>query len=293
MITHTLMGGLGNQLFQVVATIAIALRSNQSFFFDTTKDSTVGTTFRTTYWTTLFQSLVTYMDYNKQFIPTNILHIQCNQHHYIDVDPSGQNTLNVLHGYFQSYKYFHQEWNYIQQLMKLTEIRQQLKIDNPHLTLANTISMHFRMGDYRMWLNCHPILSYAYYRDSLKHIVQQCNGPPTVCYFCEDQDLVDVELNIKRLMHENPECSFQRIKDTADWKEMLLMSLCQHHIMANSTFSWWGAYMSDRSEKSIVCYPSVWFGYDIVHKHIVDDMFLPEWTKIETVNIFPSILHVI
>ncbi len=44
-----------------------------------------------------------------------------------------------------------------------------------------------------------------------------------------------------------------------DWEQMILMSLCQHHIIANSTFSWWGAYLRE-SVDGMVYYPSKWFG---------------------------------
>jgi len=59
---------------------------------------------------------------------------------------------------------------------------------------------------------------------------------------------------------------------------MLMMSLCQHNIIPNSTFSWWGAYFNSNTEK-IVCYPDVWFG-PAVSKRIVDDLFPESWTKI-------------
>ena len=63
-----------------------------------------------------------------------------------------------------------------------------------------------------------------------------------------------------------------------DWEEMLVMSLCQHNIIANSTFSWWGAYFNENKEK-IVCYPSLWFGEALSHYN-TKDLHPTKWTRI-------------
>jgi hypothetical protein len=62
-----------------------------------------------------------------------------------------------------------------------------------------------------------------------------------------------------------------------DWEQMILMSLCQHNIIANSTFSWWGAYFNNNPNK-IVCYPETWFGKKA--RHNIKDLFLSDWKMI-------------
>jgi hypothetical protein len=63
----------------------------------------------------------------------------------------------------------------------------------------------------------------------------------------------------------------------SDWEQLLLMSLCEHNIIANSTFSWWSGYFNTNQNK-IICYPSQWFGPNIVH--CTSDLFPKNWFKI-------------
>ena len=62
-----------------------------------------------------------------------------------------------------------------------------------------------------------------------------------------------------------------------DYEQLLLMSLCHHNIIANSTFSWWGAYFNSNPEK-VDCYPSTWFGAKCNHSS--RDLFPDNWVKI-------------
>ena len=62
-----------------------------------------------------------------------------------------------------------------------------------------------------------------------------------------------------------------------DWEQMILMSLCRHNIIANSTFSWWGAYLNTSRQKMVI-YPGTWFGPKI--KHGLQDLFPGDWIKI-------------
>jgi FkbM family methyltransferase len=89
----------------------------------------------------------------------------------------------------------------------------------------------------------------------------------------------DVLEKIKYLSAKFPHYNFVRgEKNLEDWQQMLLMSLCDNHIIANSTFSWWGAYFNNREKK--VCYPSAWFGKKLQH-HNLKDLFPSDWTEIK------------
>ena len=97
-------------------------------------------------------------------------------------------------------------------------------------------------------------------------------------YFCEEEDIAIVEEKIQYLQSQFTSCIFVKIlHDICDWHQLLLMSLCQHNIIANSSFSWWGAYFNSNPNK-IVCYPNVWFGQKIGHD--TSDLCPNSWTKI-------------
>ena len=127
----------------------------------------------------------------------------------------------------------------------------------------------------------HPIMPIKYYASALNHIKNNLKPLTrgTILYFCEDVDLFYVESAIITLKQMSPEWTFKRCPgEITDWQQMLLMSLCDHHIIANSTFSWWGAYFNNNEDK-IVCYPEKWFG-EALQQNNTCDLCPPEWTRI-------------
>jgi hypothetical protein len=64
-----------------------------------------------------------------------------------------------------------------------------------------------------------------------------------------------------------------------DWEQMIFMSCCKFNIIANSTFSWWGAFLNT-IENRVVCYPSLWFGPKNVHMDTRDLFKGLPWEKI-------------
>lgn len=277
MITCNLMGGLGNQIFQIFATIAYSIKSRNKFQF--LAQETLGgssCTLRYTFWNTFFSSL-------KPFLITNLPPVNVVRENGFTFQELPINLLtgtNVLiHGYFQSEKYFKDQFEMICRLIGLEKLKQSL-LDTLSLNkddLNNTISMHFRLGDYKKLADFHPIATPKYYENALNHFKNKF--PETnfsILYFCEDADVIEVQETIKNLENIFPNYKFTRGTNTlSDWQQMIYMSLCRHNIIANSSFSWWGAYFNSNKEK-VVCYPSVWFGNNIDTR----DLCPQEWIKL-------------
>jgi hypothetical protein len=282
MITCNLMGGLGNQIFQIFTTLACAIKSGNIFLFsDATTLGSGKTTIRYTYWDTFFARLkhVT----TSEFPELKVIREKGYEYNEIDLNElKDQNVL--LFGYYQSYKYFEHEFNTICSLIKLKELKDAVLNNNEYTRefLQDTISLHFRIGDYKKVQQHHPLMTYEYYEKSLLYIASNTTTGSHVLYFCEDDDILDVLTIVNRLKLNFRNLKFIRCSSKlADWEQMLMMSLCRCNIIANSSFSWWGAYFNS-SDNKIVCYPAKWFGEAANTKRDIKDLCPPEWVKIKT-----------
>jgi hypothetical protein len=301
------MGGLGNQLFQIFTTLALSLKLKRSFIFPNKKLG--GDKRQDIYWDTLFKELKKdTFDFSINKI--NLPMYKETTFHYNDEmqrHPAIINSVNgiVLFGYFHSYKYFEKETNQIIKYMKLQEKKQNMKKRlNSVCGNKRSISLHFRLGDYKSLTHNYTALDLDYYANSILYILNtqallspalsQTPGPLSeskmfldtlskeyvVLYFCEDNDLAEVEVKIDKLRKRFPSMVFHRAPNNIeDWQSMLLMSCCSHNIIANSTFSWWSAYLNTNTNK-IVCYPDNWFG-PALSTHNTNDLCPPSWIKIK------------
>lgn len=282
MITCNLMGGLGNQLFQIFATISYAIKSKNQFKFLNVETLGGGSsTIRSTYWKTLLSRLTPFLIYNIQQ-PVHIIREKGFIFNELPINEMiGINI--VIYGYFQSYKYFQDNYEMISRIIGLeiskTKLLTKMQLNNE--SLENTVSMHFRIGDYKNLQNYHPLMSKEYYYNCLQYINNKYeNTKFTIIYFCEDVDIVDVTKTINSLKEQFTNYEFVRGENKLeDWEQLLLMSCCHHNIIANSSFSWWAAYFNSWIDKT-VCYPSVWFGPSANHN--TKDLCPPEWVKIDT-----------
>jgi hypothetical protein len=271
------MGGLGNQLFQIFATISYAIKTKNKIQFLNLKTLGTGTTtIRNTYWNTFFSKLKPFLieelpELIYKIYEVEFLYKELPLHEMINKDI-------LISGYFQSYKYFEENYGIICRMLSIGKMKDQIisKLSIKDEFIADTISMHFRIGDYKNAQEYHPLTTYEYYEKALEHIQKsKPNKIFTIIYFFEEQDIEDVLLIIHKLQDKFSLFTFiQREKELADWEQLLFMSCCHHNIIANSSFSWWSAYFNFWQDK-IVCYPEIWFGKSA--KHNTRDLFPPEW----------------
>jgi|UniRef100_A0A6C0M098 hypothetical protein len=285
MITVLIQGGLGNQLFQVFATLAAAIRSGGTCFFLCEPRDATG--HRSTYWNTLLKGL----------LPMTVLPTPTQVHRFMQLPVYMEPEFKYarlqlkpsmkLVGYFQSYKYFNDVETQIYEKIQLKKQQAHIRNSSGFAGIKNTVAMHFRIGDYANISDAHPILPLEYYRKALKHVLTQVQGEGNVAVnvliFGEAQDNATIANHLRELKADpafSARCRFHKVPNSLeDWKQMLLMSVCDHNIIANSTFSWWGAYLNQNPGK-VVCYPSTWFGLAL-QQHDTRDLFPAEWVKIQ------------
>jgi hypothetical protein len=263
MITCNLMGGLGNQLFQIMATIAYAIQHNVDFGFEYSE--MLGE--RKTYWDTFLLPLKKHT--RRQSIRTNYKYLEP-EFTYRQI-PKDMTDL-CLCGYFQSYKYFaHVE----EEAFTWFDLRRQQELERSELQHeGRTISIHFRLGDYKHKQEYHPVLPVDYYRSALE-LVGYTPNEDIVYVFCEAEDIDYVERAVREL-YVNIDRTVYVDSSIPDWRQMLMMSACNVNIIANSTFSWWGAYLNNTPGK-VVIRPKMWFGRRI--QHDICDMFPGDWIE--------------
>lgn len=286
MISCKLCGGLGNQLFQIFTTIAYAMKYEKPFFFLNNHqlgDGSNGSTIRYTYWETFLSALKPFLKNQKQIPELTVVYEK--SFNYMEIPAIFDKKVGtLLVGYYQSPKYFNNYKDIICNLLKIpfkkSIIKNKIKLDFQN---NDIISLHFRFGDYKKYPNIYPLLDYNYYNNALLNILNTIekngnNKEIIVLYFSEYESLLESDEIIKNLKKNFSKIKFQRANDNLeDWEQMILMSLCHHNIIANSTFSWWSAYLNSNIEK-IVCYPDKWF----LNKNTLD-LFFDDWYPIPVI----------
>lgn len=256
-----LKGGLGNQMFQVAAAYGYAKDHGMVLSLDRSEikssENTPGQPnyFVRTFWFVEDDKRNVAGVWNQYQEPT------------FEYRPIPKHIGHVrLSGYFQSARYFDA---YRAELAELYTSKRNVAYQLP----PNPVSLHVRRGDYT-WDPKHVVQSMDYYRRAMARIEAVCDQTPTYVVFSDDQgwcrgNFID---SAKRKFH------FVNRPDMNDEDEMVLMSRCEHHIIANSSFSWWGAYLDTKSTAKTVA-PSRWFGEDILNWHTI---YCPDWWIVES-----------
>ena len=281
-ISIKLVGGLGNQLFQIFATISYGLEHTCNIVFPYTEQLYTGT-IRNTYWNTFLVGCRLMTTYNLMLNETNeslmSMPVYNEKSFEYNKIPHPKGPKMLLSGYYQSYKYFNTHWDNIKQIIQLDNQQQVIKAEYANLLSdKETVSLHFRIGDYENIQNCHPLMPFQYYYIAICNLIMHRNQNYRILYFCQDIDTPKVSIMINRLSRMFTDIEFIKVNDDIDdWKQMLIMSVCSHNIIANSTYSWWGAYLN-QNDKKMVYYPYKWFGESLNHN--TTDLFPSNWVTV-------------
>lgn len=181
---------------------------------------------------------------------------------------------SYLNGYWQSIKYFEGIENDIKK-----DFRFKNQLDNKNLEIlneienSNSISIHIRRGDYMSPENYNMygcIATPTYYKKAIKVIEAKVENP-TFFVFSNDMDWVKKNIQI------NSRVFYIDINSgNGSYKDMQLMSNCKHNIIANSSFSWWGAWLNENKNKIVIA-PKKWINREDVDSDKIE-LFCEGWT---------------
>jgi hypothetical protein len=271
MIIVALKGGLGNQMFQYAAARNLCLRLNTALKFDLSfYKSNMNRQYRLSLFGIDYPSVST-LNRNSLFL-LNKLRISKWQFYFekhVEFNQSFHQFKNntYLDGYFQSEKYFLENAGIIRNEFVFPSFV------NPwinNMDQDDTVSIHIRRGDYISnpeTFATHGTCSIAYYHLAMDYIKSKLKNP-WFFVFSDDMDWVK-----KKFMPEG-NVSYIDQKYT-DLEEMYLMSTCRHQIIANSSFSWWAAWLNKNPEKMVVT-PEYWFNNPVLLKN---DIVPENWIK--------------
>lgn len=284
MILVQLTGGLGNQLFQYAMGRRLSLIFNTDLKFDVSMYSLKSVQLRS-FELSIFDleikvankiEVLVYNSSNPFFkiLTQRILGIKTLHEKSLDFDPSydhfGRNI--YLQGYWQALKYFaHIETIIRADLQfKYAPSDKNKEILGKINSTKNSVSLHIRRGDYvqnSAVFKYHGVCSDEYYQSAVDLISDKIIDP---FFFIFSDDINWVVNNFKI---RSPYLIVDINSPEKSYEDLRLMSTCKHNIIANSSFSWWGAWLNTNPEKIIIA-PQRWF---------VDDK-----KNLEAINIVPA-----
>jgi len=265
-------GRLANQMFQFAATVGIARKANQGFAFP--KENTEVPSVED------FKDGVrreVYFDLPKYFpnVERTLRPLEEIQTYHVAQEPyfhfcpdmfTVQDQTNLM-GYFQSEKYFEHCSDLILGYFQFDkEIKKQAENNFPKFPVKlEYVSIHLRRGDYAGLQQFHPVMDADYYFDAM---TQFMDGDYCFLIFSDDISYA------KELFGEQDNIVYIEGNDPA--VDMCMMTMCDHNVIANSSFSWWGAWLNDNVNKKVIA-PKRWFGPAYKGVHDTKDLYPQSW----------------
>jgi hypothetical protein len=258
-ITSYLMGGLGNQMFQISNVLSQSWDNECEYTFNPKSYTPLQGNDTSKYVNNIFKKL--------NFTNDNIITQRHNEITWSYYDKPRPFKTNIeFYGYYQSSKNFlNYRDNIIDMFSPSEEEINSLILKYPQIKLKDTLSLHVRRGDYVNSPTIHPVISKSYIETALNMI----SGYSHLFIFTDDKSWVLQNLKIENIT----------IVDDEDYNEMWLMSMCTNNVISNSTFSWWGSFLNKNKNKRVIA-PSVWFGDNGPKNY--KDIYENNWEIIKT-----------
>ena len=251
-----MMGGLGNLLFPLATAYSLSKKNNLNlklFYHHQGYLHTPPSEYRKNIFSE-FEEINSIYGYQ-------LLQERVFEYRQLEV-PKDKNIF--LYGYFQSEKNFIDcREDLLQKFSPSEEKINALSILYPEILEEKTVSLHIRRGSYLKLQDNHPSLNNDYYMSALKEFANH-----KVFIFSDD---------IQYCKSQFQGNNYIFAENSFDLDDLYLMSLCKNNIIANSTFSWWGAWLN-RNENKKVYAPKKWFGPNIPFN--TKDIIPDSWIKI-------------
>lgn len=292
MIAIQLMGGLGNQMFEYAAGLSLAKRNHTTLKIDLSWFDTLGEDdVKREYELDCFNLDQDFVDVKKLFIvskeprPTQIVKValaKASGKAALELYEEGGLNYNksfeklsdntYLSGYFQSEKYF---YDIRQEIIKAFSFRSSPgKKSAGIIKLAknsNSVSLHVRRGDYvtnKDANSFHGLKGIEYYKKAMKVITSKVNTPRYIIF--------SDEISWCRENLPVPKNSIFVEHNSKGAEDLRIMTYCKHNIVANSSFSWWGAWLNENPDKVVIA-PRKWFVDSTVDS---SDIIPNTWTRL-------------
>ena len=255
-ITVNPYSGLGNQMFAYASNLIYAKNHNK---FVCRSDSTeyLSETYKLS-----IPLCPEYLNLFSYFIREKL----CYWKQYSKEQIDNSNCIIII-GYMQNEAYFLGKKKEIEQEFQL---KKKLTAKNQEMVQQmekeNSVCLHFRRGDYLE--TGYPILGLEYYNQGIDYIKDKTQKDVTLYVFSNDMPWV--KKNFKR----SEKTLYVEDSDAAT--DMKLMKHCKHNIIANSSYSWWSAYLNKNPDKIVVA-PDTW---DYRHSWWGDEIILKDWVKL-------------
>jgi len=265
-VSVRLMGGLGNQLFQYAAARATSVRLGCPLLLDLQALSTPAEHATRQYMLGAFrteahipQPSQNFSEWEEYREPT---------FHY-DVGFEAIRVGTYLTGYFQSELYFASIGDRIRAELQLA-VPTSAAFCSLLARIAEercAVSVHVRRSDYvtnAETRSFHGVCGAAYYERALS-VIKALTGTPTYFVFSDDPE------EARAMFVHLRQAVFVDTPPGSPWEDLILMSHCRHHVLANSSFSWWGAWLNPSMEKVVVA-PRRWLSVDAMRRLSTADL---------------------